>query len=432
MSRLASLFLNDTPPPPDSAPGDGPAVSDTKVYKILFVDDEPSVLRAMRRIFRQENYQLFTAESASAALDLLDKENDVQVVISDHRMPGMTGAELLQQVKKKHPHTIRIMLTGYADVDAVMGAVNEGAVYKFITKPWNDDDLRLTVSLALEQYDLIQENTSLKKQTEAQKKDIKRLSRFVHTHHSRLGPLLLKEKMITQEQLEKALAIQAKTNHVLPKTLVNIGAVDEASIVDVIQTRMGIDRVTPIEFQVSEALAALVPREICEKNILVPLKRHENKLIIAMADPTDLGKIDDLAFITGLPIHPVVASQEEIIGKIREIYLNEDDLEHALSEIDISDPTEQIEIILEEEDEDADLETLVKAKDKPPAIRIVNAVISDALRHGASDIHIEPKTKYIMVRYRIDDLLIDKLHIPANMHLPIVSRIKGDERVGYL
>ena len=92
--------------------------------------------------------------------------------------------------------------------------------------------------------------------------------------------------------------------------------------------------------------------------------------------------------------------------------------------MDITDPTEQIEIVLEEADEGSDIEELLRAKDKPPAIRIVNAIISDALRHGASDVHIEPKTKFIMVRYRIDDLLIDKLHIAMNMHLAIVSRIK--------
>ncbi|MGD9190208.1 MAG: ATPase, T2SS/T4P/T4SS family, partial [Desulfobacteraceae bacterium] len=228
----------------------------------------------------------------------------------------------------------------------------------------------------------------------------------------------------TQAHIDKALAIQAKTNSVLPKVLVNMGATDAETIVGLIESATGINRVDPAEFNVHEALAALIPREMCDKNILVPLKRNGQKLIVAMADPTDFMKVDDLSFITGMPIQPVVATQTEIVAKLKDIYGESDQLESTLTEFDLTDPTEQIEIILEEEDEDSNVEELIRDKDKPPAIRIVNAIIADALRHGASDVHIEPKTKYIMVRYRVDDLLIDKLHIPSNMHLAIVSRIK--------
>ena len=103
-----------------------------------------------------------------------------------------------------------------------MGAINEGAVYKFITKPWNDDDLRLTVSLALEQYDLIQENRSLKQEQVNQKKQINRLSKFVNTHRSQLGQVLIKKKKIRQDQLDQALATQAKTNRILPEIVVEL------------------------------------------------------------------------------------------------------------------------------------------------------------------------------------------------------------------
>ena len=424
MSRFASLFLTsqDTQKPPDDI--DTAGQERTERYRILFVDDEANVLKAMRRIFRQENYELFTATSGSDALTVLEGTQPIHVVVSDHRMPGMSGTELLKIVKAKYPATIRIMLTGYADTDAVMGAVNEGAVYKFITKPWNDDDLRLTVGLALEQYDLIQENRSLKKHAETQKKEIKRLSRFVNTHRSQLGAILTKANMVEKPLLEKALAIQAKSNAILPKILANIGAITEKAILDAIAKHTDINRVFPAEFNVSEALASLIPREICEKNILLPLKRHGQQLIVAMADPTDYAKIDDLSFITGMPVQPAVAASREILDKINEIYGAPDNFDDVLSEMDLSDPTEQIEIVLDDADEGSDIEELLRAKDKPPAIRIVNAIISDALRHGASDVHIEPKTKYIMVRYRIDDLLIDKLHIPISMQLAIVSRIK--------
>jgi type II secretory ATPase GspE/PulE/Tfp pilus assembly ATPase PilB-like protein/FixJ family two-component response regulator/predicted RNA-binding Zn-ribbon protein involved in translation (DUF1610 family) len=422
MPRLASLFIGgkkekDTRDSPDRVE------SGKTTYKVLFVDDEEGVLNAMRRIFKQENYTMLTASSGAEALELLQKEA-VHVVISDHRMPGMTGADLLRKIKALYPQTIRIMLTGHADVNAIMGAVNEGAVYKFITKPWNDDDLRLTVSLALEQYDLIQENKSLKKQAKTQEKEIKRLSRFVDVHRSQLGPLLIQKKAINKEDLEKALAVQAKTNKILPKILIEMGLVDEATIIKTIQSKLGINQVYPNEFTVPKALASLIPKEICEKNLLVPLKRADGQLIVAMADPTDYMKVDDLRFITGLPIQPVLSTQKEIIEKLQEIFEDQDILDSTLSEVDLSAPTESIEIILEDEDEESDIGELLQAKDQPPAIRIVNAIISDALRHNASDVHVEPKTKYVMVRYRIDGLLHDKIHIPLSMHLPIISRIK--------
>lgn len=421
MSRLANLFLSKDK---QSAPSeDFETEEPRKTYTILFVDDEQNVLKAMKRIFRSENYTILTAENGTDALKILE-DNTVEVIISDHRMPGITGAELLRIIKDKYPRTIRIMLTGYADVTAIMGAVNDGAVYKFITKPWNDDDLRLTVSLALEQFDLIQENIKLKNTQHVQEKKIKQLSKFINVHRSRAGQILTDRNLIRKEDMDKALAIQTRTNQILPVILTEMGCIDDTTIMSAIQEELRINRVFPKEFHVPAALSALIPKDICVKNLLVPLKKSDGRLFVAMADPTDYTKIDDLKFIAGLPIETVIATQKEILEKIHELYGECDDLEAAISEFSSADPTETIEIILEEEEDSANLEELLAAKDQPPAIRIVNAIISDSIRHKASDIHIEPKTKYVMVRYRIDGLLHDKIHIPISMHPAIVSRIK--------
>ncbi|MBS1198251.1 MAG: type secretion system protein E:Response regulator receiver:ral secretory system protein, partial [Proteobacteria bacterium] len=130
-------------------------------YRILLVDDEPGILKALQRVFRRENYEIVTAGNGQEALQIF-QDQEIHLVISDFMMPGMNGAQLLREIKSRAPDTLRIMLTGHANTDAVMGAVNEGAVYKFIIKPWNDDDLRVTVALALEQFDLIQRNRVLK------------------------------------------------------------------------------------------------------------------------------------------------------------------------------------------------------------------------------------------------------------------------------
>jgi len=177
MSKYADLFkaegtTKQTTPARNERDEDMPSATEDR-FSLLFVDDEENVLNALKRVFLDENYVILTATSPSGAMDLLERER-VHLVISDHRMPGgVTGAQFLQEVKERWPKTIRIMLTGYADIQSIMGAVNEGAVYKFITKPWNDEDLRLTVSLALQQYVLIRENEHLKEVTKQQKQKIR-------------------------------------------------------------------------------------------------------------------------------------------------------------------------------------------------------------------------------------------------------------------
>ena len=134
----------------------------TEEVKILCVDDERNVLKALRRLFMDEdNYEIFIAESGAEGLEVLEEEGDIRMVISDYRMPEMTGVEFLRQVNEKWPDTIRIVLSGYADISAVVEAINEGQIYKFIPKPWNDEELLTTVSAALEHQALQWENKHL-------------------------------------------------------------------------------------------------------------------------------------------------------------------------------------------------------------------------------------------------------------------------------
>ncbi|MFK5926373.1 MAG: response regulator [Desulfuromusa sp.] len=141
------------------------------MIKILCVDDERNVLKSLRRLFMDEdNYEVFVAESGAEGLDLLEEEGDIRMVISDYRMPEMTGVEFLHQVNEKWPETMRIVLSGYADTAAVVEAINEGQIYKFIPKPWNDEELLSTISSALQHQDLQWENRQLS--AELQQKNI--------------------------------------------------------------------------------------------------------------------------------------------------------------------------------------------------------------------------------------------------------------------
>ena len=129
--------------------------------RILFVDDECGVLQALKRVFLGCDYHILTACSGEEGLDLLRTKSQVPLVVSDYRMPGMNGAEFLVKVLERWPETITMVLSGYADTAAVVAAVNEGQIYRFISKPWNDDALRMTVANALEFFAVRGRNAAL-------------------------------------------------------------------------------------------------------------------------------------------------------------------------------------------------------------------------------------------------------------------------------
>ncbi|MGD0821673.1 MAG: response regulator [Desulfomonilia bacterium] len=129
--------------------------------RILCVDDEISILKTLKRLFMDTEYEILTASSSGEGLDLLSSTQPIQVVVSDYRMPGINGVEFLQEVCRRWPHTIRIVLSGYADTASIVSAINEGQIYKFIPKPWNDDELKITIANAVERYFLRRKNIEL-------------------------------------------------------------------------------------------------------------------------------------------------------------------------------------------------------------------------------------------------------------------------------
>ncbi|MBC7962277.1 MAG: response regulator [Steroidobacteraceae bacterium] len=132
--------------------------------KILCVDDERNVLRALERIFLDDDYEIVIAGSGDEGLKIMEEDGPFQVVVSDYRMPVMNGVEFLRAVYERWPHTVRIVLSGYADAGTIVAAINEGHIYKFIPKPWNDDELRVTIQNCLERYFLLKRNHELLEQ----------------------------------------------------------------------------------------------------------------------------------------------------------------------------------------------------------------------------------------------------------------------------
>ncbi len=144
-------------------------------HSVLLVDDEVMVLHSLKRLLRREGYELLTASSAAEGLELLEK-NDVHLVISDHRMPQVSGIEFFAVVKESYPDAIRIILTGYTEVGSITEAINKGHIYKFFLKPWNDQSLKLEINQALDQYDLIQVNKRLHERVLEQNEELKTIN----------------------------------------------------------------------------------------------------------------------------------------------------------------------------------------------------------------------------------------------------------------
>ncbi|MEO0514031.1 MAG: response regulator [Planctomycetota bacterium] len=162
----STLPINDTP-----LATDRPATS-----RILLVDDEQSIIASLKRLFRREGYELHTANSGDEALAMIDQQGPFDLVMSDFRMPGMTGAELLRKVRDRSPDTIRIILSGYSEVHAIIDAINDGAIYKYLTKPWNDEEIKLHLRRAMEQRLLKNANAKLAAEVSRQNQKLRELN----------------------------------------------------------------------------------------------------------------------------------------------------------------------------------------------------------------------------------------------------------------
>lgn len=175
-----------------------------KKRSILIVDDEPSVISALTRLLAEEGYEIHSATSGEQALKLLD-QTPVQVIITDERMPGMSGTELLSILRRRYPYIVRIMLTGKANLEDAMRAVNKGEIYRFFTKPWDPYELKLSIWNALEKYDLEEEQRLFLATIKRQRAEMEELEReypgITKVRRDRTAAVLVQD--ITPEDIEE-------------------------------------------------------------------------------------------------------------------------------------------------------------------------------------------------------------------------------------
>lgn len=241
---------------------------------------------------------------------------------------------------------------------------------------------------------------------------------------ARLGEILLKEKLITQEQLQQALDYQKKNGGRLGAALVKLGIISDEEITGVLSRQYGVPAINLSYYEVDPSVVKLVPQETAVRYQVVPLSRVGSTLTIAMVDPTNVFAMDDIKFMTGLKVEPVVASENAILEAINKVYGSQATVEQDLDKVmaEIGEGAEDVEVA--EEEEETSLSELEHAAEEAPVIKLVNIILTEALNRGASDIHIEPYEKEYRVRFRIDGILHNIMSPPLKLKDAITSRIK--------
>lgn len=236
---------------------------------------------------------------------------------------------------------------------------------------------------------------------------------------SRVGDLLLRKGLITQEQLQKAQDSLHQTGGLLGSALVKLGYIEETALVNTLSQQYGLPVVQLESLKVEPEVLALVPHDLANKHLLLPLQFNGTVLTVAMADPSNILALNDVKFITGYDIQVVLASESELKTSLDKLYEGNVSYDSIIGDIEEADSIEVIET-----DEALDLQALERATEDAPVVKLVNAILTDAIKKGASDIHIEPYEKTFRVRFRIDGVLYEIMKPPQKLKNAITSRLK--------
>jgi type IV pilus assembly protein PilB len=241
---------------------------------------------------------------------------------------------------------------------------------------------------------------------------------------SRLGEILVKDSLISADQLKQALEYQKKNGGRLGTCLVKLGLVSDDDITAVLSRQYGVPSINLKFYEVDPAVIKLVPQETAVRYQIVPLSRVGSTLTIAMTDPTNVFAMDDIKFMTGFNVEPVVASETAISEAIHKFYgevESVEELDKVMKDLTAGD---EAALELAADEAEMDLATLEKAAEEAPIIKLVNLILTDAVKRGASDIHVEPYEKEFRVRFRIDGVLQNVMAPPMKLKDAITSRIK--------
>jgi type IV pilus assembly protein PilB len=240
----------------------------------------------------------------------------------------------------------------------------------------------------------------------------------------RLGEILLKESLITQDQLDKALEFQRSNGGKLGSCLTKMGFITDDDITGVLSRQYGVPSINLKYYEIDPIVIKLIPQDTALRYQVVPLSRVGSVLTIAMTDPTNVFAMDDIKFMTGFNVEPVVASESAIAEAIVRFYggghSNQEELSNLMK--DLVDDDQELELASDEQELDAT--ALERAAEEAPIIKLVNLILTDSLKRGASDIHVEPYENEMRVRFRVDGVLQTVMNPPLKLRDAMTSRMK--------
>ena len=237
---------------------------------------------------------------------------------------------------------------------------------------------------------------------------------------NRLGELLVREKLISLQQLRQAQAEQQKSGENLSYALAKLGYISDDEITNFLSSQYRLPAINLDEYEIDAEVIKLVAQDVCEKHKVIPVSRSGSSLILAMADPTNLNAIDDIKFLTGYNVEAVVSSETAILQAVERYYNVGPSYEEVMADLDLGDE----DIDFGEDEEDVNILELEKASEDAPVVKLVNVVLLNAIRKGASDIHIEPYERKLRVRYRVDGVLHEEMTPPLKLKSALSSRLK--------
>jgi type IV pilus assembly protein PilB len=239
----------------------------------------------------------------------------------------------------------------------------------------------------------------------------------------RLGELLTKASLISQDQLKDALRVQKETGGKLGETLIKLGFVSEEDITECLSQQFGVPSINLQHFEIDASVIKLIPGDVARKYNILPVNKTGATITIAMADPTNVFAMDDIKFMTGYNVEPVVASELGIKAAIDNYYGTTSSLELKKVMEDLQ-TQESADLEVLEEEEELDVNALADSAEEAPVVKLCNLILTDAIKRGASDIHIEPYEKEYRVRFRIDGILYEIMNPPLKLRDAITSRMK--------
>jgi type IV pilus assembly protein PilB len=236
--------------------------------------------------------------------------------------------------------------------------------------------------------------------------------------NERIGELLVKQNLLTTEQLRKAREEAKSHGQRLGAQITKLGFLQENQLSEFVAKQYGVPDINLDEFDIDPAVIQLIPEEVAQKHLVIPVNRAGSTLILATADPSNIFAIDDIKFLTGYNVEVVVAAEEQIKRAIDRYYDKATALDDIMGDFDDSD----LEVVAG--DDDVDVSALAKESEDAPVVKLVNLILTDAVKRNASDIHVEPYEKEFRVRYRIDGVLYEVMKPPLKLKNAITSRIK--------